>query len=114
RVAVTLNPPSQTEAMEQPSLNRLEFLLPLLALAALADVQTHRVWCLAMNLVQAFGQSVSKSPDKIELYWGDRKFSYHRLWDDSMSVCRKLGEGFCLPAGDRVGLWLKNCPEFVP
>src|SRR5205823_14940987 len=48
------------------------------------------------------------------LFWGERDYSYSELWDQSLQVSNQLQEMFQLRRGDRVGLWLKNCPEFVP
>ncbi len=67
-----------------------------------------------MNLVSKFGASVEKQPEKSALFWGDRVYSYRELWTQTLLVHRQLQERFNLKRGDRVGLWLKNCPEFIP
>lgn len=67
-----------------------------------------------MNLSRAFGESAHRHPDKIAMYWGEQEFSYARLWAQSQGVATILREKFSVRPGDRVGLWLKNCPEFVP
>ena len=67
-----------------------------------------------MNLATAFGHSVEKWPEKTALFWGEREFSYTELKAQSLSVSRALQERFKVAQGDRVGLWLKNCPEFIP
>ena len=67
-----------------------------------------------MNLVSAFAVAVQKSPDKIALYWAENEYSYGDLWNDSLRLARQLRTQFDVKNGDRVGLWLKNCPEFVP
>ena len=66
-----------------------------------------------MNLATAFSDSVKKRPDKIALYWGESEYSYAELWDQTLFVANHLGL-LGVKAGDRVGVWLKNCPEFVP
>ncbi len=66
-----------------------------------------------MSLVSAFASSVRKHPDKVALFWGDREYSYTELWSQSIFVSEQLKQRFGVQAGDRVGLWLKNCPEFV-
>jgi long-chain acyl-CoA synthetase len=68
----------------------------------------------SMNLVQAFAASVKERPEKVALFWGDAEFTYARLWEQARAVSRRLEEDFGVRPGDRVGLWLKNCPEFVP
>jgi long-chain acyl-CoA synthetase len=66
-----------------------------------------------MNLATAFSDSVKKRPDKIALYWGESEYSYAELWDQTLFVANHLGL-LGVKAGDRVGVWLKNCPEFIP
>ena len=67
-----------------------------------------------MNLAGAFAESVSRQPQKIALYWGEREYSYTELWQQTLFVAGQLKEDYGVQPGDRVGLWLKNCPEFVP
>ena len=67
-----------------------------------------------MNLADAFAKSVERQPQKIALYWGDREYSYTDLWRQSLFVSQQLQAHFAVKPGDRVGLWLKNCPEFIP
>src|ERR1035437_2145062 len=67
-----------------------------------------------MNLAGAFAESVHKQPQKIVLFWGDREYSYAELWRQSVFVSDQLQHRFEVKPGDRVGLWLKNCPEFIP
>ena len=66
-----------------------------------------------MNLATAFAASVEKRPDKIALYWGESEFSYAMLSAQSRAVAAELGGKFGVKSGDRVALWVKNCPEFV-
>src|SRR5438105_3629315 len=67
-----------------------------------------------MNLASAFEASINKNKQKTALFWGEQAYSYADLWDQSLSVARQLRQQFRVQSGDRVGLWLKNCPEFVP
>jgi long-chain acyl-CoA synthetase len=66
-----------------------------------------------MNLASAFGTSVKKRPQKTALFWGDREYTYAELWDHTNWISERLRTDFGVKPGDRVGLWLKNCPEFV-
>jgi long-chain acyl-CoA synthetase len=66
-----------------------------------------------MNLATAFAASVEKRPDKIALYWGESEFSYAALSAQSGAVAAELTGIFGVKPGDRVALWVKNCPEFV-
>jgi len=67
-----------------------------------------------MNLVQAFAATVNRLPDKTALFWGDARISYTELWRQTIQVSETLRQRFGVKPGDRVALWLKNCPEFVP
>jgi long-chain acyl-CoA synthetase len=67
-----------------------------------------------MNLVSAFAASTRKQPEKHALFWGDTHFTYLDLWGTSTRISSELRQRFGVKSGDRVGLWLKNCPEFIP
>jgi long-chain acyl-CoA synthetase len=66
-----------------------------------------------MNLATAFAASVEKRPDKIALYWGESEYSYATLSAQSRALAAELTGKFSIKPGDRVALWVKNCPEFV-
>src|SRR6267154_5595051 len=67
-----------------------------------------------MNLASAFASSVKQRADKIALFWGDREYSYAQLGEQSNRLSALIREQFGIRPGARVGLWLKNCPEFIP
>jgi long-chain acyl-CoA synthetase len=67
-----------------------------------------------MNLALAFAQSARSDPSKTALFWGDVRFSYGQFWEQTLLVAEQLQNSLGVRRGDRVGLWLKNCPEFVP
>src|SRR4051812_41316367 len=67
-----------------------------------------------MTLDQAFLDMASKHPQKTALFWGDEEFSYSELHWQSLWVGQHLGDPLNVAKGDRVALWLKNCPQFVP
>ena len=67
-----------------------------------------------MNLATAFSSSVQKRPQKAALFWGETEFTYATLLAQSLAVATQLANDFGVKSGDRVGLWLKNRPEFVP
>ena len=66
-----------------------------------------------MNLARALAKSAHRQPDKSALYWGGSQFTYAQIWSQSLAVAHHLRRELGVRAGDRVGLWLKNCPEFV-
>ena len=67
-----------------------------------------------MNLALAFADSAKCRPTKTALFWGEREYSYSELWSLTRSVADHLQNQFHVKPGDRVGLWFKNCPEFIP
>jgi long-chain acyl-CoA synthetase len=67
-----------------------------------------------MNLISAFASSVTRQSGKSALFWGEREYSYSQIWSQTVAVSERLRTEFHVQPGDRVGLWLKNCPEFVP
>jgi acyl-CoA synthetase (AMP-forming)/AMP-acid ligase II len=67
-----------------------------------------------MNLAIAFAGCAEKHAQKTAIFYGEREISYAELHAQSLKrsprICKmKLG----VKPGDRVALWLKNCPEFV-
>src|SRR5882757_6513520 len=66
-----------------------------------------------MNLISAFAASVKQRPDETALFWGDEQFVYQQLWDRAAQVAARLQSEFGVKPGQRVGLWLKNSPEFI-
>src|ERR1051326_1906942 len=67
-----------------------------------------------MNLATAFTASAERHLDKTALFWGEAAHSYSSLLDQARRLSAHLQLHLGLKPGDRVGLWLKNCPEFVP
>ncbi len=67
-----------------------------------------------MNLATAFTESARKRLRKPALFWGETEFTYEALLQQSFAVAAQLRDKYSVKPGDRVGLWLKNCPEFIP
>ena len=67
-----------------------------------------------MNLATAFSKCAEKHARKTAIFWGDREISYAEILAQSQKVAAHLQNQFGVKPGDRVALWLKNCPEFVP
>lgn len=67
-----------------------------------------------MNLATAFATSAEKHARKTAIFWGEVEYSYERLLAQSRRLAAHLQDQLGVKAGDRVGLWLKNCPEFIP
>ena len=67
-----------------------------------------------MNLATAFLESARKCAGKPALFWGEEVVTYDDLVAQSRWLAKKLGEEMGVKPGERVAIWLKNCPEFVP
>jgi long-chain acyl-CoA synthetase len=67
-----------------------------------------------MNLASAFAATAQKHSAKPAVFWGEEEHSYERLFAQSLQLAAHLQRTVGVRPGDRVGLWLKNCPEFVP
>lgn len=66
-----------------------------------------------MNLATAFSDCAQKHSKKIAIYFGEREISYGELHAQAQAVAAHLRNQLGVKAGDRVALWLKNCPEFA-
>jgi long-chain acyl-CoA synthetase len=66
-----------------------------------------------MNLASAFALSANHQGPKTALFWGESERAYSTLLEQSLRFSRFFKNECRLQPGARVGLWLKNCPEFV-
>ncbi|MFO1476267.1 MAG: long-chain fatty acid--CoA ligase [Verrucomicrobiota bacterium] len=67
-----------------------------------------------MNLAGAFAASVQLHPEKNALFWGERVWTYSELWSQTLFMTGILHRQHAVQPADRVGLWMKNRPEFIP
>ena len=66
-----------------------------------------------MNLAIAFARSATDHQDSPALFWGEVEFSYRELRDRAAAMGSLLQTTLEVREGDRVAIWLKNCPEFT-
>ncbi len=66
-----------------------------------------------MNLATAFAAGAEKHARKTAVFWGEAEYSYEQLHAQSRWLAQRLQKDFRIQPGDRVGLWLKNSPEFI-
>ena len=66
-----------------------------------------------MNLATKFADTARQNAEKTAVYWGERTFAYAEISSQSCFLAGVLRQKFGVKPGDRVGLWLKNCPEFI-
>lgn len=67
-----------------------------------------------MNLATAFVGVATQRPNQPAIFWGDIQLTYQTLLEQALRIAHHLTTAMGLQAGDRVGLWLKNRPEFIP
>jgi long-chain acyl-CoA synthetase len=75
---------------------------------------TVRPYFFCMNLALAFSESARTHRQRPVIFWGEQEFSYETLLGQARSLAGHLVKEFGVRRGDRVALWLRNCPEFVP
>src|SRR5687768_1077010 len=67
-----------------------------------------------MNLTTAFVDSARKHAAKTAVFCGEEEFSYQFFMRRSAYVAERLKMQFSVQPGNRVALWMKNCPEYIP
>ncbi|MED5277748.1 MAG: AMP-binding protein [Verrucomicrobiota bacterium] len=65
------------------------------------------------NLPSQFTGNALKNPEKTAVFWGETTYSFGQAHCLAKRLAKRLREEHGLQPGDRVGLWLKNCPEFI-
>jgi long-chain acyl-CoA synthetase len=66
-----------------------------------------------MNLASAFAVSAAQQGPKPAIFWGDSEVAYQRLLGQAHGISWTLRDSCSLIPGQRVGIWLRNCPEFA-
>jgi long-chain acyl-CoA synthetase len=67
-----------------------------------------------MNLATAFSNCAQKHAQKTAIFYGELEISYAEILTHAQTIAAHLQNQLGVKPGDRVGLWLKNCPEFIP
>lgn len=66
-----------------------------------------------MNLSSAFRSVAQKNLGSPAIFYGDITLSYETVLTRALHLSAHLHRNLGVQPGDRVALWLKNCPEFV-
>ena len=66
-----------------------------------------------MNLALALANSTAAHKGKAAIFWGEQGITYEALQQRVQGMAAHLRESLGVQKGQRVGLWMKNCPEFV-
>lgn len=65
------------------------------------------------TIIAQFDAVVARQPRKVCLYWGGDRFTNANLAGHIQRYGAQLQAGHGVGQGDRVGILLKNCPEFI-
>jgi len=67
-----------------------------------------------MNLSESFLHSAASHADKTAIFYGEALLTYEQLRTQTLAIARFLLQTHRVQPGQRIGLWLRNRPEFVP
>ena len=67
-----------------------------------------------MNLARTFLDSAERHAAKTAVFWGAEEISYDQLRQRASLLGTHLTATVGVQPGDRVALWMKNCPDFIP
>jgi long-chain acyl-CoA synthetase len=65
------------------------------------------------HVIGSLAAVAAATPDKIAVFWGGTRISYAELQTRVHSYAGALHADIGIRKGDRVGILLKNCPEFI-
>jgi long-chain acyl-CoA synthetase len=65
------------------------------------------------TVIEKFDQIVARQPKRPAIFWGCDKIRYGQLDERIRAVGAHLQQQRGVQPGDRVGILLKNCPEFI-
>jgi long-chain acyl-CoA synthetase len=66
----------------------------------------------AGNLAGLWCSSVARVPQSIAVRWSDGQLTYRQAHRSAFSLARKLVEDADIQTGDRVAIFMDNCPQF--
>ncbi len=65
------------------------------------------------TLIESFDAVASRHPQRVAVYHGDDKLTYEMIQQASQRYAGRLQAAYAVQPGDRVGILLKNRPEFI-
>ncbi len=67
-----------------------------------------------MNLALPFLEAANRHPDRIAILHAETRLSYREIGAQTRGISHFLSQTLGIAPGARVGVWLRNRPEFVP
>jgi len=67
---------------------------------------------LPVNLFAAFAKTVARRRYQPAIFWGEAQLAYDWIAQRAAWLARATAADYGVRRGDRVAVWLKNCPEF--
>src|ERR1041384_656115 len=65
------------------------------------------------TVLEQFDAIAAGQPKKVAIFWGGERWSYGRLREQIDTCAGILHSQFGVRPSDRIGILLKNCPEFI-
>lgn len=84
-----------------------------LDLANFESCATMRASMNSSPLFAALARSEQAHSSKTAVLWDEAEWTYRHLLNQSEAVGTELVRRYRIQPGDRVALWVKNCPEFI-
>jgi long-chain acyl-CoA synthetase len=67
-----------------------------------------------MHLADAFSQVANRRGPSTAIFWGDQNYTFEQISRQTRRLAARLQDAQGVQPGDRVGIWLRNCPAYVP
>jgi long-chain acyl-CoA synthetase len=67
-----------------------------------------------MNLSESFLRSAASHAEKTAIFHGEDTLTYEQLRQQTLAIAGLLLQTHRVQPGQRIGLWLRNRPEFIP
>src|SRR5438552_14662176 len=65
------------------------------------------------TVLAQFDAVAASQPNRVAIVWGRERFTYGQLQERIDACARGLLGRISVELNDRVGIFLKNCPEFI-
>ena len=66
-----------------------------------------------MNLIECFGSSFFTRAHKEALLFETQRFTFGQINEESDRIANALQARYAIKKGDRVSMYIENCPEMI-